>query len=129
LFLLTCLQAVLLRIHNMHRDTIETLLVALAKAGLSSYLSAGLTGGESPGQSNNQQARAQEFWLKYIGREVVAVASEFNCGEVANQTVYSVVTSFANNGSKSAQGPGALDMRLFVDRVISPVSAEIARLL
>ncbi len=73
--------------------------------------------------------------------QVVTVASEYNCGEAANQLVFAVVNSYSggsSNGVRSSpvtvsgqsfQGPASLDMRIFIDKVLSPVSAEIARLL
>ncbi len=128
-------QAVLLRIHNNHRDTIEALLIALAKAGVASYI------GSGPVNEASLQ-KFQEFWFN-IGREVVGVASEFSCGESANQLVFAVVSAYSHSngtnalgglsssnissGAASYQGPASLDMRIFLDKVLSPVSAYIAR--
>lgn len=65
---------------------------------------------------------------------MTAIASEFNCGEISNQLVYSVINAYSSGspvsvGSGSTfQGPASLDMRVFIDKVLCPVSAEMARL-
>lgn len=105
----------------MHRDTIETLLIALCKAGLASYLG----GSGQSASADQQQSRCQEFWFNVVGREVVAIAAEYQCGEAANQVLYSAVSAYSGN---PCQGPASLDMRIFLDRVVGPVSADIARL-
>ncbi len=74
----------LLRIHNMHRPTLEQLLIALATAGEASYLALAQSeisspgpqrgGNESPHSRNAGEimyAKYQEFWVT-IGSEVSA---------------------------------------------------------
>lgn len=92
--------------------------------------------------------------------QLVGIAAEYGCAEVANHTLYSVLNCYetaavaagvtgsiysSNNvlpspvpdgtasgvrspGVPAAQGPVVIDMRLFIDKVINPVSSEIARI-
>lgn len=113
-----CLKAVVLRIHSMHRDTIEIVLLALAADGLKSYLmSCGL---ESTNSSPLLQSKTQEFWLN-VGREVIAIVTEYGCSDKAERLVMSAIEAVNVSG-------GGLDMRIFLDSVVTPLCAEISRI-
>ena len=74
--------------------------------------------------------------------QMIAIAAEYNCGDMANLTLYSVLNSYqaaavaAGQGAgisaisalSSSRGPFLIDMRIFIDKIINPVSSEIARL-
>jgi hypothetical protein len=74
---------------------------------------------------------------------MIGIAAQYNCGESASHTLYSVLNSYQaaavaagqyNAGISSIsphssnRGPFLVDMHIFLDKIIQPVASEIARL-
>eukprot|EP01038_Epipyxis_sp_PR26KG_P010419 gene10419-13995_t len=144
-----CLRAIILKIHSLHKDAIETVLIALANAGVTSYI--GMNSNTMSINTNEMNEKFRDFWYN-IGREVVSIASEYNCGDSANQIVFNVINAYISPNSDHLHSPAnplqnskhihtdnslvtamnaqaVLDMRIFIDKVLSPISSEIARIL
>lgn len=74
---------------------------------------------------------------------MIGIAAQYRCGEMASHTLYSVLNSYqaaavaagqysagisSISANSSSRGPFLVDMRIFIDKIINPVSSEIARL-
>jgi len=61
------IQATILKIHNLHKDAIETVLVALVKEGVIAYMNQFNSAGVR--FDTDMRGKMKEFWYN-IGREV-----------------------------------------------------------
>jgi hypothetical protein len=72
---------------------------------------------------------------------MVSIVSEYNCSELANHTLYSVITAYrtassvrgssssSSSSSATREPPFLLDMHVFIDEILMPVASEIARVI